>query len=49
MSTTKEIKKTIKWPRVAVSHARHSKLLAEARKRKMSMEQVAEEKFKAAK
>jgi hypothetical protein len=47
--STKEIKKTIKWPRVAVSHARHAKLLAESKKRNISMEAVAEEKFKAAK
>lgn len=39
----------IKYPRVAVSVARHTKLAKEAKKRKMSMFDLAEEKFKAAK
>ena len=51
MSTSKKTdpKPAIKWPRVQVSAARHAKLLAEAKKRKMSITDVAEEKFRAAK
>lgn len=51
MSTTKKTdpKPTIKWPRVQVSVARHAKLAKEAKARKMSITDVAEEKFLAAK
>lgn len=38
----------LKYPRVIVSNARHSKLAAEANKRNLTIEQVAEEKFKKA-
>ena len=47
MSTTTE-KKVIKYPRVYVSPARHAKIAKEAKARKMSLMDVAEEKFKAA-
>jgi len=39
---------TPKYPRVIVSPARHKKLAAEAEKRNISVEKLAEEKFKAA-
>ena len=35
----------IKYPRVMVSKKRHARLLSEAKKRKMSIQDVAEEKF----
>jgi hypothetical protein len=38
----------IKYPRVIVSKSRHAKLSKEARARKTSIEEVAEEKFKQA-
>lgn len=38
----------IKYPRVMTSSRRHKKLADEARKRKMSIQDVAEEKFKKA-
>jgi len=38
----------IKYPRVMVSKKRHANLAAEAKKRKMSIQDVAEEKFAAA-
>lgn len=38
----------IKYPRIIVSTPRHTKLSKEADKRKLTIEQVAEEKFKAA-
>jgi hypothetical protein len=40
--------KEIKYPRVMTSVARHKKLAAEARKRDISIQDVAEEKFLAA-
>ena len=48
MSTKKTIetvKPAIKWPRVAVSKSRHAKLAKEAKTRKMSITDVAEEYF----
>jgi hypothetical protein len=47
--TTPETKPEIKYPRVMVSVTRHKKLAAEAKRRKMSIADVAEEKFKASK
>lgn len=41
-------KDDIKYPRVIVALKRHKKLAAEAKKRDMSIEDVAEEKFLAA-
>lgn len=38
----------LKYPRVIVSNARHAKLAKEADKRSLTIEQVAEEKFKQA-
>lgn len=38
----------IKYPRVMTSVTRHTKLAAEAKKRKMSIQDVTEEKFKLA-
>lgn len=46
--STKE-KAVIKYPRVEVSVARHTKLAKEAKKRDISMKQLVEEKFKIAK
>lgn len=47
--STQEAKPEIKYPRVMVSVARHKKLVAEAKRRKMSIADVAEEKFKTSK
>lgn len=38
----------IKYPRLMVSKTRHAKLLKESRTRKISMQQIGEEKFKQA-
>lgn len=43
--TTYNNMEEIKYPRVMTSVARHKKLAAEAKKRKMSIQDVAEEKF----
>ena len=40
---------TPKYPRIMVSPARHKKLAAEAKKKSVSLMELAEEKFKAAK
>lgn len=40
--------KPVKYPRVLVSNARHRKLFVEAAKRKTTVEELAEEKFKQA-
>ena len=40
---------TPKYPRVVVSPARHRKLTQEAKKQNISIEKLAEKKFKAAK
>lgn len=45
MTKTSMAKPTIKYPRVMVSLKRHSALAKEAKIRKMSIQDVAEEKF----
>jgi hypothetical protein len=45
MSTTTE---GVRYPRIIVSQKRHAQLTEEARKKKLTIEQVAEEKFKKA-